>query len=195
MQTFRSYCVTHEPALIPPALVDYTIGLGQHTPDLGASIARLDSYWHERRPVAYGAAGSYAIPRAIERDQDNSELIGICTHRKIVLRRPIGRESSVLPPMREAEAGELAALNREVCRPREPHEFLVAKPLAIGNVVADYERHHQVIDLLDYASIAVETGALAASEVAQFVTQNALVTGGCELGVYPRKWLVATLTK
>jgi hypothetical protein len=195
MKTFRSYCVTHAPALVPQKLVDYTIGLGRYLPDSGASISQLDSYWHERRPVAYGAAGSYAIPRAIEQERDDSELIGICTHRKFVVQMPIGRESAVLRPMREAEAGELAALNREACRPRDPHEFLVPRPLVIGNVVADYDRHHKVIDLLDYLSIAVETGVLATNEVAQFVTQNAIVTGGCELGVYPREWLIATLTK
>jgi hypothetical protein len=62
-------------------------------------------------------------------------------------------------------------------------------------VVAHYDRFHKVIDLLDYLSIAVETGVLATGDVAQFVTQNALVTGGCELGVYPRDWLIATLTQ
>jgi hypothetical protein len=195
MKTSRFYCVTHAPAMIPASLVDFTIGLGRHVPEVGSSISRLDAYWHEKRPVAFGAAGSYVIPRAMAEAQDRSDLIGICTHRKIVTRMPLGRVSGLIPPMREAEAGELAALDRAACLPREPHDFLVPRPLAIGNVVAHYDRFHKVIDLLDYLSIAVQTGVLAAAEVAQFVTQTAIVTGGCELGVYPRAWLLDTLAK
>jgi hypothetical protein len=195
MPSYKTYCVTHAPAQLPPALVDFTIGLGQHNPISGASIAELDSYWHERRPVAYGAAGSYAIPRAIDEYQDRSDLIGICTHRKIVIRDSIGRESTLAPPMREAEIGEVSALTREACQPREPHEFLLPMPIGIGNVVANYNDCHNVVDLLDYLSIAVEIGTLARGEVARFVTQNTLVTGGCELGVYPRQWLIETLEK
>ena len=195
MKTQHNVCVTHTQAWIPETLVDFTIGLGPHEPRVGASIAQLDAYWHQRRPVAFGAAGSYAIPRALEALGEAGDLIGVCTQRKIVTRLPLGVESPLIPPMREVELVEMASVGRDACRPVEPHDFLVAQPVVIGNLVAHYDKHHKVLDLIDYLSIAVEFGVLSSGDVAAFVTQSVLVTGGCELGVYPRRWLVDTLAK
>jgi hypothetical protein len=195
LRSYKTYCVTHAAPLVPESFIDFTIGLGSYLPVSGASIAQLDTYWHERRPVAYGAAGSYVLARAMQQAGDAGHLVGICSHRKIVVRDPIGRQSRLIAPMREAEAAELLALSGDACSPREPHEFLLHQPLPLGNIVAHYAHNHRVIDLLDYLSIAVEIGELAPGDVATFVTQQGLLTGGCELGVYPRLWLVETLSR
>ena len=64
LKTQSIFCISHEPPLVPHDLFDYTIGIGDYRPTRGAHISDLDPFWDRMRPLAYGAAGNYVIPRA-----------------------------------------------------------------------------------------------------------------------------------
>ena len=90
----RVYCVTHEPPLVPDALADFIVGIGDYHPPItrGAHISTLDSFWDQMRPYAYGAAGNYVIPKAMD-STGLTKFTGIFSHRKIIVRTQIGRKS------------------------------------------------------------------------------------------------------
>lgn len=182
--------------MLPDSLFDFIVGLGSYRPDRGVHVSEVDSYWDEQRPIAYGAAGTYAMPQVIALEDDNTEHTGLCSFRKIVVRDPIGRESTTYPGMREASAEQLAALTPDDIRPREGFDFLISRPLIFQlGMVGQYAERHHPIDLLDYLSLAVGVGVLSASELRALLMEQLFVPGGCEFGVFPTDWIGESLSK
>jgi hypothetical protein len=190
----RVYCVTHEPPLVPAALSDFIIGVGDyHPPSNGAHISALDSYWNEMRPYAYGAAGNYVIPRAID-ITGSTEFTGIFSHRKIIVRTQIGKQSPRAAAYFEADVHEVTRLPRAEIEPRHGCDFLIGFPLRCSQgIVAKYNEDHHGIDLSEYCSMAVEMGILSTEQAFEFQSEQFLVPGGCELGIYPTAWVRPTL--
>lgn len=196
MKAQRTYCVSHDAPLVPPGLFDYAIGLGDYRPDRGTHISQLDEFWDNARPVAYGAAGNYVIPRAIARDSLHAELTGIFSHRKIVVRNSIGREAAKYPVYREVSPTSAALLGPEDVRPREGFEFLIGVPIRFPyGVLAQYIEKHHAVDLFDYLSMATAMGMISPNEVQEIARGTIFIPGGCELGVYPTAWLSETLSR
>ncbi len=192
----KIYCISHQPPLLPERLYDYAIGLGDYFPERGANISAIDTFWHANRSISYGAAGSYSLPRAVKANGDQTDMTGVCSNRKIVLRNSIGRKASNYAGMRIVTEAELALLSIDETRPNEGLNFLL--PAAIlfpEGIVAQYSTAHHIIDLLDYLSIAVQFGVISPPEVNKFIAEQVLIPGGCECGVYPTKWLTETLLK
>jgi hypothetical protein len=196
MKTQRTFCVSHEPPLAPESLYDYAIGIGDYRPARGSHISALNTFWDRMRPFAYGAAGNYAIPRAIEREAERTELTGIFSHRKIVVRSPIGNTAKSYPVYREISVAESLCIPIEETRPKEDCDFLFSMPLQFPRgILHQYGVHHHAIDISEYISIAVRLGIIASSEVEAFCTSATFIPGGCELGIYPTPWLCDTLKK
>ena len=196
LRTQRTYCVSHEPPLVPEPLFDHAIGIGDFRPTRGAHVSALDPFWDRMRPLAYGAAGNYAIPRAIDVEACKTEVTGIFTHRKIVVRSSIGRPALKYPVYREISVDDASELSVIEVRPREESEFLIGGPLRFPHgIISQYAQMHHVIDLFCYLSIAAEIGILTSAELREFSLDTMFVPGGCELGVYPTEWLRETLGK
>jgi hypothetical protein len=162
----------------------------------GTHISELDPFWDRMRPVAYGAAGNYAIPRAIDVAGAATELTGVFSHRKMVVRTTRGREAINYQLYREISCEEADELPAEELRPREGCEFLIGAPIILqSGLISHYAERHHAIDLMDYLSIAVQMGIVTPADVRDFSLETMFVTGGCELGIYPTNWLYGTLQK
>jgi hypothetical protein len=188
--------VSHEPPLVPETLFDCAIGIGDYRPARGSCVSALDPFWDQMRPLAYGAAGNYVIPRAIDLQVPATELTGIISHRKIIVRNSIGLEAAKYPVYREISVPVASRLPVEEVRPRDGGEFLIGVPLQFTQgVVSHYAQMHHAIDLVDYLSIAVQIGVMTPTDVRDLTLEAIFIPGGCELGIYPTAWLHATLTK
>jgi hypothetical protein len=196
LRTQRIYCVSHEPPLVPESLFDHAIGIGEYRPTRGAHVSALDPFWDRMRQLAYGAAGNYVIPRAMDVEACTTDVTGIFSHRKIVVRSSIGRAALKYPVYREISVAVASELSIIEVHPREESEFLIGGPLHFPQgIISQYAQMHHAIDLICYLSIAAEIGVLTAAELREFSLDTMFVPGGCELGVYPTDWLRATLGK
>jgi hypothetical protein len=196
LRTQRTFCVSHEPPLTPEKLFDFAIGIGEYRPRRGRHVSRLDPFWDQMRPLAYGAAGNYVIPRAIDVEEPATELTGVFSHRKIVVRSPIGREAAKYPVFREISPSTALQLSTHEVRARDDYDFLIGAPLTFPQgIVQQYAQMHHAIDLFDYLSIAVRVGVLTPDDVREFTLDAGFIPGGCELGIYPTAWLHSTLRK
>lgn len=196
LKTQSTFCVSHEPPLVPHDLFDYTIGIGDYRPLRGAHISDLDPFWDRMRPIAYGAAGNYVIPRAIESDSAVSELTGVISHRKLVVRTLIGRKAPKYPVYREISVSAASRLPAEELRPHPGNEFLIGAPVRFPQgIKRQYARMHHEKDLLEYLELAVEMGVIGPDDVKALLHSTRFIPGGCELGIYPTQWLSATLKR
>lgn len=190
------FCITHTEPLLPQTWYDDCIALGEFQSDSAFHVKQLDRYWHEARPLAYGAAGSLALPIAIERLARSAKLIEISSYRKRILPSPEGVEAPSYPTMRELS---LRAVTRQpdlsVFTPRADFEFLVAQPRYFKkSIIGQYAACHHRQDILDYASLAVEMGVLDSDSASEFLASKHFIPGGVELGIYPAEWLASTLS-
>jgi len=188
------YCVTHAEPLVPEQLFDYAIGLGSYRPTRGAHVSELDTFWHESRPLSFGAAGNYCIPIAARR-RPASPVIGIFSRRKIVLQNPHGTPSG-LKFWRDLDVDDARAIHRAEAGPRDGYEFLVIHPfVAHDGLGQQYADSHHAVDFHDYLAIAHQLGILDATALEQLPREKMFFPGGCELGFYPSEWIVPTLEK
>lgn len=185
----RVFCVTHEAPLVPDALADFVIGVGDYHPSRGAHVSALDPFWDKMRPYAYGAAGNYVIPNAID-IAGHTDFTGIFSHRKIIVRTQIGVRSPASDFYFDVEVDQAARLPREEIEPRPGFDFLIGFPMKCKqSIVAQYIEDHHGIDLFDYVSMAVELGVLPLDAVQAFSTEQIFIPGGCESGIYPTAWV------
>ena len=196
MKPIIRYCVSHAEPILPRYWFDDVIALGEYEEESPLHISRLHNFWHKNRNLSFGAAGSYALPRALEQQPPEYQLVGICSYRKAILRRPLGRPSESYPTMREMERHEAEPLDASEMSPAGDHEFLLAQPRHFpAGLFHQYAVVHELVDLLDYTSLAIKSGLLSNVEAADFVKEPAIIPGGCELGIYPRQWLAETLNE
>lgn len=192
------FCISHEKPLLPESWYDDCIALGDYQPDSQFHVKQLDNFWHEARPLAYGAAGTYVLPTAIERLPVHPELIEISSHRKRILPSSEGVESQSYgyPSLRELSIDDLET-GRDISlfMPKAGLEFLVAQPIYFeGSVLGQYADSHHRRDLLDYTALAIELDVLDAESASEFLDTHHFISGGVQLGIYPRSWLVENAT-
>ncbi len=191
----RTYCVTHEDPLVPDHLADYIIGIGEHRPVRGAHISALDAYWDRMRPYAYGAAGNYVIPRAIDAT-GSTDLTGIFSHRKIIVRTQMGKPSVVLPFLHEIPDADAKRIPRREIEPHPGFEFLIGFPINLPcGVLQQYIEAHYAIDMFEYISMAVDIGMMTLDQAQEFGREKIFIPGGCEMGIYPTAWVRPMLEK
>ena len=192
------FCVTHKEPLIPASWYDDCIALGSYQSDSVSHVSQLDRFWHEARPIAYGAAGSYVLPIAIERLADAADLIEISSYRKKILLSPEGVESEAYQKAWELtveECREKTELSSVITPPNDSG-FLVSQPLYFEQaVVGVYAGLFRFRDILDYTSLAIEMGVLNDHSAAAFLTMKQVIPGGTEFGIFPKSWLVPALSQ
>jgi len=195
--TIHRFCITHTKPLIPETWYDDCIALGDYQPESVSHVSQLDRFWHEARPIAYGSAGTYTLPIAIEKFADTADLIEISYHRKRILLSPEGkagryylsRELSVEECVQKTELPSVIA-------PRNDSGFLVSHPQYLPEMLMGlYASTHHFRDLLDYTSLAVEMGVLDDQSAKEFFTAKLVIAGGTEFGIFPKSWLIPTLSE
>ncbi len=180
---------------MPDHLADYIIGIGEHRPARGAHISALDAYWDRMRPYSYGAAGNYVIPRAIDA-MGTTDLTGIFSHRKIIVRTQMGRPSEVLPFLYEITMDDARRIPRREIEPQPGFEFLIGFPLNFRcSVLEHYIEAHRAIDMFEYVSMAVDIGMMTLDQAQEFAKEKIFIPGGCEMGIYPTAWVRPMLEK
>jgi glycosyltransferase involved in cell wall biosynthesis len=191
------FCIAHIEPLIPESWYDHCIALGSYRPDSASHVSHLDQFWHEARPVAYGAAGSHVLPIAIERFASTAELIEISWHRKRVLPSPVGVQSPVLPEMNELTVEDAKKIPElSLFTPPNDSGFLLIQPQYFPNsIIGHYAYHHDLRDLLDYTSLAIEMDVLDRESAAELLTMKLLIPGGAEYGIFPKSFLIPTLSQ
>lgn len=189
------FCITHKKPVLPESWYDDCISLGNFQPDSVFHVRQLDPFWHEARPIAYGAAGSHVLPIAIQRFCGAAELIEISTYRKRVLPVSTGLECPLYQRALSLENdGNEAELSTFV--PRGGNEFLVAQPLYLeDSILGQYAANHHRRDILDYTSLAIELGVLDSNSASEFLAAKHMIPGGAETGIYPKVWSLQTLSK
>lgn len=197
MKRINRFCISHAKPLIPRCWFDHCISLGDYCGESDLHIKNIDSFWHDARSRSYGAAGTYILPKIIRKLPKDISHIEISSYRKRVLNIKVGVESSSYPTMRELSS--ISAHSEYQYLSVAPHqslEFLVPRPISLGMSMMDqYSSAHHLIDLIDYTSIALEVGILQDEKVSEFLTTPVLVPGGVELGIYPRGFAEAALSK
>lgn len=190
----QRFCVTHEQPVIPHTWYDDTIAIGRYRPESGYHISQLDPFWHAARPIAYGTAGSFGVPAALSRHPSTAPLIEISNHRKRVLPSPEGIAIATVGGWRELDK-EQAERRTDLIAFTPGNGFLIGWPMYFPETIAGhYSRHHHFRDLLDYASLAIESGVLDDHGAAEMMGAKLLIPGGAELGVFPRSWLLPALS-
>jgi|SRR6516165_5619681 hypothetical protein len=189
------FCISHEKPLLPESWYDDCIALGDFQSDSVFHVRQLDRFWHEARPIAYGAAGTYVLPIAIEKLSSTAKLVEISSYKKRILPSPEGVATKLR--MRELSLenfGKEAELS--VFLPRADLEFLVPQPLYLGNsIIGQYTLYHHRRDILDYTSIAIEMGVLDSDSASEFLAAKHFIPGGVEFGIYPKSWLIDALSR
>lgn len=189
------FCISHKKPLLPESWYDDCISLGDFQSGSVFHVRQLDPFWHQARPIAYGAAGTYVLPIAIERLSSASNLIEISTYRKRILPSPEGTVTKLYMRELSLEHFEKEA-DLSLIMPRTDLEFLVAQPLYFENsIIGQYALYHHHRDIVDYASLAVEMGVLDSGSASEFLAAKHFIPGGIELGIYPKSWLVHEWSK
>jgi hypothetical protein len=191
------FCIAHTQPLIPESWYDDCIALGSYQPDSVSHVSQLDQFWHGARPIAYGAAGSYVLPIAIEKFASGADLIEISSQRKRILLSPEGKPGPY-PRTRELNAEECREKTElsSVITPPNDSGFLLPQPYYHEEgIFGRYARIHFFRDLLDYTSIAVEMGVLDNKSAEEFFTEKVFIPGGTEFGIFPKSWLVPALSQ
>lgn len=192
------FCISHEKPLLPESWYDDCISLGEFQTDSVSHVSHLDRFWHEARPMSYGTAGTHVLPIAIERFASDVKLVEICNYRKKVLPSPEGVESEIYSGLRELRFGDFdGKADSAAFMPRADLGFLVAHPIYFENSVVEKQlelRHFDRRDLGDYASLAIEAGVLDENSASEFLGAKHFIPGGCELGIFPKSWLVRQLS-
>lgn len=181
--------------MLPVDWYDSSISLGEYQTQSEFHISRLDTFWHEARPVAYGAAGMHALPQAIAKLPAEIQLIEISSYRKRILPLEAGRLSRTYLSMRELTVTEAeTAKGLAVFVPTNQEGFLVAAPRPFKmSVLKQYAKYHHRKDIIDYISLAVSLGVLEEAEASELLAMRVFIPGGVQLGIYPRAWLVEAL--
>lgn len=193
----HGFCISHKQPLLPENWYDDCIALGEFQPYSQYHVRRLDPFWHQARPIAYGAAGSYVVPIALSRLPESKRLIEISSYRKRILASPHGRESTSYPTMRELSS-EAAAADPALSppTPRSESGFLIAQPIYFEkSVFRQYAAAHHRRDIRHYVAIAREMGVLDKKSAKQLLAEKQFIPGGVELGIYPRTWLAGALSQ
>lgn len=192
------FCISHQKPLLPENWYDDCVSLGDFESDSVFHIGQLDRFWHAARPLVYGAEGTYVLPIAIERSPSGAELIEISSYRKRILPSPAGTESKSHgnPTMRELSVDNLERKTElSVIAPRRGLEFLVAQPLYFeSSIMGQYAAAHYRRDIIDYTSLAIELGVMDSDSASSFLAAKHLIPGGVQLGIYPKSWLIDTLS-
>jgi hypothetical protein len=147
------------------------------------------------RRLAYGAAGNYAVQHAIRAKGARSELAGLFTYRRIVVRKDVSSTSPAEEGL-EISIASSALLTLEDIHPEHDQEYLVPSPLEFPQgLIYQYAQWHHGVDLFDYVCLAERLGIIGPADVDEFARETIFIPGGCELGIYPASWLEATLRK
>jgi hypothetical protein len=188
------FCVSHKKPVLPDSWYDDCISLGDFQPDSAFHVSQLDRFWHEARPIAYGAAGTHVLPIAIERVSSGAELIEVSSYRKRILPFSVGIETPLYGRALSFETFDKEA-ELSAFMSRAELEFLVGQPLYFeDSIVGQYAACHHRRDILDYTSLAIEMGVLDSNSASEFLAAKHFVPGGIELGIYPKSWLIHAMS-
>ena len=188
-------CVSHTVPVVPRSWFDLPIYQGNQFRDEPTHVAHLAPGWDRLTDVAYGMAGTYAVPQLLLLAGLTPRWISLQNHRKAVVGNDIGTPSPTQPQYHEVDPDLAARLVPEL-RPRHGFDFLLPPVIRFQISVAEhYAAVHIGADLLEYLELGLELDVLTEEQASWLWNTNLLCVGGGELGTYPTEWIVPTLRR
>lgn len=193
-------CLTHVALPVEfPAYVQ-PIRLGAAQVEGALNLRDLAPEWEPHHPILGGLAGTFAMKNHVLAHHPQADRVGLCQYRKFVSKRRLSR--TVAPSYRVMDLVAAQALSpsllAEVMLPEA--EWLLARPFLLSNwrkhsdTLEQYSRVHHPQDLLRFVAEAVEQQLLDKAEVRSFLTEELMLPGGIELGVYPADFWIPTVS-
>jgi hypothetical protein len=190
MTTPLFFCITHKQPEWP--LPDFlsVVGTGGYVPEPGIALSqRFPELAFQNEHLGEFAA-LFAIRRLLA-DAPPAHLFGICHYRRFALTQPLGEIrgfNSYAHPSLLAQA--------------KPEHFFgdgnkIIVPSAVhfqGSVLRQYAAVAEVRDLLAYFASAIDAGAVDATAVADFLSQNSFIPA-CTAAYIPAGWFVDIVTR
>ena len=191
-------CITHItlPYEFPPYVTPIYVGNAQGAGKL--NLRDLAPHWEPHHPLLGGTAGVFAVKNWLQRDHPAARAVGLCQYRKFVSRRRISRVvAKSYAAMDVVSSAQLPvdALAEWMLPGLEP--FLVSRLLSLrkeGGYLRQYARAHNAPDLLHFCAEAVAQGVIDAREAHAFLTEEQMIPGGIELGVFPADFWIRSIS-
>lgn len=134
-----------------------------------------------------GTFGSLAIHRYLVSQGVTAGSVTIWQYRKFLSPASLGRASPNYPGMRLITTAEAAGITPDLPNGHQA-EYVLSRALKISGLAHQYMLSHNVIDLLRYSALAIETGVLEQKRTTAFLNEALIFPGGLEFGTYPAAW-------
>ena len=195
-------CLTHVPLWVsyPPFVEPIYMGKAQEKGKL--NLRDLAPEWEPYHSTLGGVVGNFALKNYIELNHPNASTVGICQYRKFVSHTRISEIEA--PSYRTMDLVDKDILQKgflkNIILPKN-EDFLISRPLLFSsfwnkkkNYLEQYNRAHNIKDLLRFTSIAAELGIIDKFETKLFLREVIFIPGGIELGVFPTKFWIHSIT-
>jgi hypothetical protein len=193
------FCVTHVPLLVqyPPHVK--ILRLGSFQAEGGLNLRDLAPDWEVFHPLLGATAGSFAI-RNFLKSHPEYDHVAMCSYRKFMTREKIGEPIQSFPQNHAVSLKNLGQLDLGELLDYSDCEFLVSHPLnfndwGIANIMQQFQQDHHFEDLLRFLAEALSEKMLEPEDVYALLSQNILIPGGAELGVYPVYFYLNTIDR
>ncbi|WP_261640376.1 hypothetical protein [Erwinia mallotivora] len=134
-----------------------------------------------------GAIGPMVIRNIAAEMKLNEGSLTIWQYRKFVTRENYGAPSIDYGGTHDVGIKE-ASEKPIIPHLAEGHQYIVSRPMQLGNLFQQYIAFHHVSDLLKYTALAVDLGVISEQDSFLFLNCAHLIIGGIELGTYPAVW-------
>jgi predicted O-linked N-acetylglucosamine transferase (SPINDLY family) len=183
------FCVTHVPLLVEYPADVKVLHLGSFQADGALNLRDLAPEWDVFHPLLGATAGSFAI-RNYLREHPEYDHVAMCSYRKFMTAEQIGEPIRNFPQQHAISLKKIAQHDMRQLLDYTQHQFLISHPLyfpdwGIANIMQQYQQAHHIEDLLRFLAEAVSEQMLEPADVYELLSQNVLIPGGSEFGVYP----------
>lgn len=130
----------------------------------------------------------YVIHDLLKSSEQEIEQVYISTHRKVVVRNPIGTSASNYPGMFIAHSD---ALNERDLLSDKKSRFLIMRPMIFPDgIFGQYARKHSQKDFLNLLELAIQADVLSKKQVNDFAATK-LFFPGISLGLLPKETILS----
>lgn len=193
LSRIHKFCITHRHLMLNPTKDSVVVKLGDDNLNFG-EYKMLDvnktfpeiGFYHN---MYCGSAGVFAILNTIESNEDvykNNERISVYQYKKFVSINKLGIKSTNYSGMRIVSKEDASLIDLNDIYDGVGECWVIPQEIQfIKNIYHQYAVAHDVVDLLRYTAIAIETGVISDLESVDLFESQGIISGGAEFGIYP----------